>query len=65
MIAQARIDAAHGVTAQRVGGKRGFGLFEHERRIALAPDHRIELGELRAIFALRVKRDRALDARDA
>jgi hypothetical protein len=46
MIAEPRIDAAHRVEAQRIGGQRLLGFAQQGGGIAVPPDETVEPGEL-------------------
>ena len=54
MVAEAGIDAAHRIAAERVGGRGLLGFSQRLRRVPVAADQGEELGELGAVFALRI-----------
>ena len=65
MIAEAGIDAAHRVAAERVAGRCRFGIAQRGGGVAVLAHEGEQLGELGAIFALRVERDGLADVLDA
>ena len=65
VIAKPGIDAAHRIATQRIGGRGMLGISQGCCGIAIAAHQREQLGQLRAIFALRIERHRAAEVLNA
>jgi hypothetical protein len=65
MVPQPRIDAADRIKAERIFGQGLLNLAQNLRRLGIAAQQAEQFGQLRAIFAARIKRHGLLHLRQS